>query len=315
MLKYTMSWVLFMCATLAVLAEGTLGGKALGFPKTRHRVSMLDRVIGERYRVNIGGAHELSRKDENTCTPDSEEYDRRRNALLCNEEYLRAVREEIEKSNCSNRFYSPDTKDEYDYDDEDPNPCPIIDERVNVGLCSEECSLKQSFFLLCNYLGEESVEINRECGVSGGEADCSFNDKNFCVSEVIYPSSNFQTVYNECFLESNVVNDGSCSDKCKNALDDFTDANGCCVGLYFDIPFSVIFELDTDGDEALSANLFSTCEVEIPNVCNILNFSPPEEFLDCAHDGDVNNKGGGDVLIPTVFSNIALMIVSSFAKL
>ena len=89
------------------------------------------------------------------------------------------------------------------------------------------------------------------------------------------------------------MNDGSCSDECKEALDDFTDAQGCCVAFLFDFPFSYILDLNSDTDEKLSANLFSTCGVRVPGVCN--SFSPPDEFRDCAHDGDGDgNDGDGD---------------------
>ena len=190
---------------------------------------------------------------------------------------MRAVREEIENSNCTNIAYSPEGN-------EDADSCAIIDERVNISICSEECSLKQAGYLACKYLGEEGVRIDRECGVPVvGVGGCSFNNNNFCLFEVLYPSSNFQTVYDECFQKSN-VNNGSCSDQCKEALSNFKDAHGCCVSLYFDYSFSIILKIS--GNEMLSASLFSTCGIEIPKVCN--SFSPPESFLDCAHDDDVH---------------------------
>ena len=59
------------------------------------------------------------------------------------------------------------------------------------------------------------------------------------------------------------------------------------------LTFSYILDLNIDTDEKLSANLFSTCGVEVPGVCN--SFSPPRKFLDCAHDGDGDgNDGDGD---------------------
>jgi hypothetical protein len=223
----------------------------------------------------------VTRQDEETCTPDSDEYYRRIEALECNEEYQRAVREDIKTSNCTNLNYLPDGGD--------TNPCYVIDDRVGVNVnCSEECSLKQFGYFYCKYLGEELANIDRECGETVvGAGDCSFNDDNFCV---LYPSSNYQTVYDKCFVESN-VSDGSCSDECKEALDDFTDALGCCVTLLLDL-------------NQLSANLFSTCGVRVPGVCN--SFSPPRKFLDCAHDGDVHAT-------PTVFLSIILIMVSLFS--
>ena len=143
------------------------------------------------------------------------------------------MREDIKTSNCTNLYYLPD-------DDEDTNPCSVIDDRVDVNVnCSEECSFKQFTYFYCKYLGEDLASINRECGGTVvGAGDCSFNDDNFCILEVIYPSSNFRTVYDKCFVESS-VNNGSCSDECKEALDDFTDALGCCVTYYFASPFPI----------------------------------------------------------------------------
>ena len=282
---------------LAVFAAGTLGDKTLGFPKTSYGVSVLmPHSEGQRYnrREVTGASHEVTRKDEetSTCTPVSDEHYDRLDALYCNEEYMRAVREDIDKSNCVNANYIPEGN-------EDTDSCAIIDERttvniniferVNINFCSEECSCKQAGYLFCKYIGEEAVSIDRECGVPSavvGVGRCSFNNNNFCSFEVAYPSSNFPIVYNECFLKSNVNNE-SCSDQCKEALDNFKDAHGCCVSYYFDYSFSHI--LNNSGNEMLSASLFSTCGIEIPEVCN--SFSPPESFLDCAHD-DIDDKDG-----------------------
>ena len=118
-----MSWTLsaiVLCGTLALFAADTQGGKTFGFPKTSHRVSTLDRAVGEHRNSS-----KVTRQDEETCTPDSEEYIRRIEALECNEEYQRAVREDIKTSNCINLNYLPD-----DYGD--TNACSVIDDRVGV---------------------------------------------------------------------------------------------------------------------------------------------------------------------------------------
>ena len=49
-----------------------------------------------KHAANIGDAHKVTRKDGNICTTEGEEFDRKLDALLCNKEYMRAVREEIE---------------------------------------------------------------------------------------------------------------------------------------------------------------------------------------------------------------------------
>ena len=285
-----MSWALSAIAVygvLAVFASGTLGDGTLGSLKTNHRASTLDHVSGRRHRnsrrEDIGGAHEVIRKDENTCTPDNDEYDRRVDALWCNEQYMRAVHEQIERSNCIIVF-------DYEYYGYiDTGPCAIFDERsrddVNLS-CSTECRYTVLHYLYCKYLGEERLSIAEECGMTVIGADfCSFNDNDFC--DFINSSSTHETVYNECF-----VNNGkSCSDECKEAVEKFKDTQGCCLRYYF--------EYENYGMSL--SDLFSTCGVEIPEACNSL--SPPEEFLDCAHDGDEH-------VSPTVFYSIVVIMLS-----
>ena len=89
-----------------MFAAGTLGDKTFGFRKTSHHMSMIDRVIevGNNRREDTGGAGEVTRKDENTCTPNSDTYDHRVESLECNEQYMQAVRKEI--SNCVFSIFS-----------------------------------------------------------------------------------------------------------------------------------------------------------------------------------------------------------------
>ena len=286
-----MSWTLsaiVLCGTLALFAAGTQGGKIFRFPNS-HRASTLDRVV-----EGPSNNHKVTRQDLETCTPYSDEYYRRLDTLECNEDYQRAVREDITTSDCINQLYQPD--DYYGFDYDDTSQCPIIDDRVDVRVnCTEECSVKQAGYFYCKYLGEERVNIQRECGMTVvGAGECSFNNK-FCVFELNNPSSDFQTVYNKCFVESN-VNDGSCSDECKEALDDFKDAQGCCVTYLLED-----LALNSNTDEA---DLLSTCGVEAPEVCK--SFSPPERFRECAHiDGDVH-------VTPTVLLTMVLILISQF---
>ena len=279
-----MLWALSAIAVFTVFASGTLGDRTM----TSHRASTLDHVSGGRHRSSrredVGGAHdsEVIRKDENTCMPHNEEHNRRIDALWCNEQYMRAVHEQIEKSSCI--VFDPDY--EY-YGGIDTGPCAIFDERDDVNVsCSTECRYTVLQYLYCKYLGEERFSIDKECGMTLIGADfCSFNDKNFC--DFINSSFAKETVYNECF-----VNDESCSDECKEAMEKFKDTQGCCLRYYFEYEY---YE-----DMSLS-DLFSTCGVEIPEACNSL--PPPEKFLDCARDGDVH-------ISPTVFYSIVVIMLS-----
>ena len=283
-----MSWVLSaiaVCVTLAVFTAGTMGVKTFefGFQKASHRVSILNRVVNGRHRnEDAAGAHGVTRKDESTCTED--EVERRIEALRCKEEYMRAVRKELGRNNCTNvHFISSDI-------DHEKYPCAIIDEKDDVN-CSEECSYRQHSYFICKFLGEETFNIFRECGESDtlhGADFCSFNNRDFCLS--IDPLV-FQTVFNECFLE----NDISCSDGCKEAVEELRDTHGCCVKI-LQYEFS-------NKDMMQISDAFSACGVEIPEVCTSL--SPPEKFLDCARDGDVQ-------VSPIIFYSTVLIVLSMF---
>ena len=82
---------------LALFAARTLGDNQLN--------KFLQHTVGGQVRIknaNVVGAQEIVRKQsENTCSPYSNEYNRRMSALQCNEEYIRAVREE---KACDYRF-------------------------------------------------------------------------------------------------------------------------------------------------------------------------------------------------------------------
>ena len=292
-----------------MFAEGTLDSRTFGFPK-------LDRVVEGRHgnyrREDGGSAHNATDSDGEVCTPDSEEFYRRIEDLRCNEEYMRAVREEIERSYCVNEVFDPDTNGY----DEDSDICVVIDERDDVNMrCSVGCATNQADYLTCKYIGEERVEVFRDCGLPEyAEVLCRYNDKGFCGAEP-FGASNLPTIYEECFEENN-MNASICSDECKEALEFMVDEQGCCTNTYFLIPLGV-FHNDV-GIVTLSKELFSACGIEIPEVCK--RFPPPEEFLECARDMDDDKDGGvdddkdGDVDVsPTIICSIVLVMVSLFS--
>ena len=86
---------------LALFAGRTLGDNQLNM--------FLQPSVGRRVRdkkTNVVGAHNIVRKQsEDTCSPYSDEYDRRIAVLECNAEHIRAVREEIGKATCVSYLY------------------------------------------------------------------------------------------------------------------------------------------------------------------------------------------------------------------
>ena len=282
----TMSWTLsaiVLCGTLAVFAAGTLGDRMFGFG-----FPMLD---GERHRnyrrEDTEGAHNAS---FGICTREIEELTE---PLRCNEEYMRAVCEEIERSNCVNELYHPDT-DGYDESD----VCVVNDERVNVALCSDACATNQFFYIPAVQISRRraSATIERMWGGAGTYC-CIYNDKGYCGREP-FGASNLPTIYEECFKKNNM--DASiCSDECKEALEYMKEEQGCCMHIYFVIPLGLSH--NDVGLVTLSEELLSACEIEIPGTCK--SFPPPEKFLECAHDGDVH-------VSPTIFCSVVLIMVS-----
>ena len=108
----------------------------------------------------------VGRREAGSCAPNSEDYEQKTDALTCQEEYLKAVEEEIQRSNCKNTQYV-DSND-YDYDDGNSSECDgPRDEREGVPRCSEACSLRQYYYLYCTYLGEQNAEIEGNAASRG----------------------------------------------------------------------------------------------------------------------------------------------------
>ena len=114
---------------------------------------------------------DVDRRDA-TCTPYSEEYDRKTDALLCEESYIAAIEQEIKQSNCKNVD---------DYDNSSSQPCDIpTDDRENVRNCTEECSERQSYYVFCTTIGQQYAEVDKECGVDTF-LYCGIDKRDFCL--------------------------------------------------------------------------------------------------------------------------------------
>ena len=87
------------------------------------------------------------------CLPNSDEYYRRIDALVCDEDYVEDVSDAIEKSTCINYYYTEEFQHYY------TKECvPLIDNRTNVDNCSDECSLRQKYYYYCTYLWEKELD-------------------------------------------------------------------------------------------------------------------------------------------------------------
>ena len=213
------------------------------------------------------------RDDGTTCEPNSEDYEQKTDALRCQEDYVQAVEEEIQRSNCKNTQYVMN-----DYEDGNVTCDAPYDDRKDVPNCSETCSLRQFYYLYCTYLGEENAAIGRECGSPwDGAGFCSYYNGDFCLSRYFHTTS----VVSTCSRSSS--GDAlECSDECRSAVEFYKESLGCCVSYW---------RGDIGGNGPTISEIFSACGMEIPAACT--SFSPPSEFLDCAHDSQSTDSNGG----------------------
>ena len=322
-----------VCVLLVLFSVGSQGNKEAN--EDNHHLA----ARKERFLQFVGQPAVFPKDSGTACLPDSDEYYRRLDLLLCDEKYIQAVFNEIETSNCSNvlhnnaiLFYGCGTNDNGDvcagikdsvyndhhsqcqytsdcssecqtelrqlcdsigcciHDDyglrmpsvwmncniqqpevcaDTPNTADILAKR-NVGPCTEKCSLRQHYYVLCKYLGEEYKMIHRECGMDNAQSFCGFHNGEFCTT-MDSPDSYFDTIIDECYN----VSDDECSTNCRNVLGEFIDTVGCCFH-YFN--GSNFYDMD---DPGLSSDLFSACGIEVPDACSN-GRAVPDDFLECA---------------------------------
>ena len=223
----------------------------------------------------VNPAPPLRQREAGTsCEPNSEDYEQRTDALRCQDDYLKAVEEEIAKSTCKNTQYT--ITEDYEY-----GPmCDLPrDERKDVPRCSENCSLRQFYYLYCTYLGESNREISRECGQPWvGASFCGFDNGEFCLLR--YAATLLLTYSCPASEEGEF----ECSDDCRKAAENYKEEVGCCVSYWQE-------GTGGSGDGESVADIFSACGVEMPDSCTEIH--PPEEFLDCAHGDGGNVAGNG----------------------
>ena len=215
------------------------------------------------------------RDDGKSCT--YEEYYKKIDALLCEEMYLTAIKEEIKKSNCKNMLLGDEMDYDYDYENVSSLPCEEPrDERENVRNCTEACSLRELFYIFCRTIGKQYADITRECGMDPVDAAyCGFDKGDFC-----YLKHNLtESLYEKCGVNNTI----ECSASCKTEVKRYVEESGCCAYYWRDY----YDEYKDRNDETTISDIFSACDVEIPNEC-IVDFDPPKQSLDCARDPTVN---------------------------
>ena len=216
-------------------------------------------------------------------------------ALECTRAYLEAVREEIENSTCRNSYFIY-------HEDDDPlveryttkTVCERPrDAREDVRNCSGTCSARQRYYLLCSLLLQGYESVKNECGSLPQEVDyCLFDKGDFCF--LMGPMSTSLLV--DCYATLDLSSyDVQCSESCRQAVDTYMSTAGCCVEYWQDHKY------DPDGYSYSSpsiAQIFSACEVEIPEACTF-GRPPPREFLDCARESTAEQQSAAERGVPT----------------
>ena len=237
----------------------------------------------------------VRRQDTAECTADSEEYDRRLKAVLCDKDYIKAVRSGIKRSTCKNYYYTIRKNDESDLDCD-----PIADSRANVSDCTPLCSTRVSNYYYCTYLWKDVVDIDRQCGVeTDGVGYCAFDKGDFCFQR--YSLS--IPVFEACTRDME-----ECNETCKDAVEQFKNESGCC-GAWFLGPDN--FYGSGAGDDKILRKIFSSCEVDVPSQ-QCTSYTPSQEFLECAGIDPVEPTGTAAITAPFYVAVFIIAIIGIF---
>ena len=173
---------------------------------------------------------------------------------MCQRNLLRAFEAEIKGSNCKNILYS-----EF-YDDQDCDG--PRDERENARNCSDTCSYRVLYYVLCTTIGEQYAEIRRECGNPlDGAGFFSFYNGDFCFIQYNWRYNSTFDFIDEC-SSTDSRGEIECSEKCRDAVETYIEDIGCCAAFW---------KYVGDDDKTIS-DIFFACGVDIPAACT--SFSP-----------------------------------------
>ena len=237
------------------------------------------------------GTDKLTVDKRQSCSRYS--YNIKIRALECTRAYLEAVREEIGNSTCRNSYFIY-------HEDDDPlveryttnTVCERPrDAREDVRNCSGTCSARQRYYLSCSLLLQGYESVQNECGSLPEETDyCLFDKGDFCF--LMGPMSNSLLV--DCYATLDLsLNALQCSESCRQAVDTYMSTAGCCVDYWRSHRYQ------PDGSFGPSIReLFSACEVEIPEACTF-GRPPPREFLDCARESTAEQQSAAEWGVPT----------------
>ena len=191
--------------------------------------------------------------------------------------YLAAAEEEIAKSTCRNIYFIHEENEDDPFDTPSTLCDPPRDTRKDIRNCSKTCSARQNYNLSCTQLQDDYKSIRNECNYLPSEAEyCLFDEGDFCFLK----GEMSNTLLVDCYATLSITSSAVvCNSTCRAAVNTYRRNAGCCVDYWRNHRYSY---------GPTIANLFSACDVDIPISCT--NFSPPTDFLNCAHE-----SGAGSV--------------------
>ena len=150
-------------------------------------------------------------------------YEKKIEALQCQEAFLEAVREEIEQSTCRNTYFIyQEDDDPFDYSEslcDGPR-----DAREDLRNCSKTCSARQKYYLSCTHLLQQYASIRDECYAVEEDRRCLFDKGDFCFLKGDISNSLLVDCYATSPLKSL-----ECTETCRNAVNTYISKAGCCV--------------------------------------------------------------------------------------
>ena len=142
--------------------------------------------------------------------------------------------------------------------------------------------------MLCSLLLQGYESVKNECRSLPEEADyCLFDKGDFCF--LIGPMSNSLLV--DCYATLDLsIREVQCSESCRRAVDTYMSTAGCCVEYWQDHKYHPAgYSYSSPSIE----QIFSACEVEIPEACTF-GRPPPREFLDCARESTAEQQSAAE---------------------
>ena len=194
-----------VCVLLALFSAGSQGNKEANVGN--HYLAARNKPV-----VRFVGQPTAFRRDTGTCLPNSDEYYRRQDLLLCDKKYIQAVFSEIETSNCTNEYYNNTALFNECGTNDNGDVCAGIDDNIYDDLF-DQC-----------YRSSDTSECSSECQMDlrqlSDSAGCCIHDDNDLRMSSLWMKCNIQQpevcadTPNTADILAKKRNVGLCTEKC-----------------------------------------------------------------------------------------------------